>query len=107
MTEPIEPLAKDAQIVHCVERHAPGDAGTVARETRAESSWQPLYEEGLFKPCPVHEYPRTSAELGDDRNLPYLKDVLVEGMTAAVPFSALVNVAKSHPARRVADEICV
>lgn len=80
---PPEPLAQDAVIVHCVEQHAHTEPREAARAAFARTSWEALYATGRMKPCSVSEFDRDSSDIGDDRKLPYLKDVLVNGMTMA------------------------
>lgn len=53
------------------------------RQTNALNSWLELYKTGRVIPCHVWDPPRTSADVGDFRKLPYLKDLLVEGLTLA------------------------
>lgn len=70
------------RIIHVVERHsAPGDA----RIARAVDSWKQLYLSGELVPFEVWNYPRSSADLGDKRNMPFLKDLLILGMQEAKP----------------------
>lgn len=69
--------------VHCVERHTYDNSADNARVLHAFHSWLELYKTGGMKAAHVWEPYRTSTILGDKRNLPFLKDVLVEGMTAA------------------------
>jgi len=69
--------------IHCTERHTYADARDNERVLSAFHSWTPLYKQGSLRPCHVWETTRTSATMGDPRKLPYLKDVLVEGMTMA------------------------
>jgi hypothetical protein len=68
-------------ILHAVEMHhwPPGpDAG---RRKRAQESGQAtLYNRGVV-PVHVWEHKRTAREIGDDRDLPFFKDVLSAGMS--------------------------
>lgn len=75
------------RLIHCVERHRQRNAGDEARVGVAFESWERLYKRGEMTPCHVWEdwYPRHAGQMGDTRALPYLKDVLVEGMTKAGP----------------------
>lgn len=49
----------------------------------AWNSWNSLYRAGKMKPVHLWKYPRSSKDIGDTRDLPYLKDVLREGLNAA------------------------
>jgi len=76
--------------IHCVERHVQDGPDNEARVLRAFRSWVTLYKMGRFVPCHVWHYPRHSGQMGDQRRLPYLKDILVEGMTLAKPDDVIV-----------------
>jgi len=69
--------------IHVVERHRQRNPNDEPRILRAVDSWITLYANPRVTPCHVWHYPRSSASLGDPRALPYLKDVLIEGMTRA------------------------
>lgn len=72
-------------VVHCVEKHFLRRKEDGPRVERAFLSWEKLYADEKMKPAHLweHEYPRTSLDIGDDRKLPYLKDVLAFGMKRA------------------------
>lgn len=76
--------APERRIFHAVERHDERDHGEQERKSRAQRSWDGLYEQGVI---PVHlwRYPRTAKAIGDKRDLPYLKDVLGAAMAKASP----------------------
>ena len=84
------PSRKPLRYVHCVERHVNGDIEALRRSTEALKSWVEIYRTGRMTPCHLWDYPRSSAALGDPRHLPYLQDVLVEGMTKARPDDVIV-----------------
>lgn len=66
---------------HVTERHKTNNPDAERRTLQAESSWVELYKRGEMKPCHVWRYPRSAKDMGDTRDLPYLKDVLCEGLT--------------------------
>jgi hypothetical protein len=70
------------QVVHCLERHKQSSKDAERRVSQAFDSWLTLYKTGDVLPCHVWHYPRNSDQLGDSRSLPYLKDVLLEGLNA-------------------------
>ena len=69
-------------IYHVCEQHHDSVASEVRRKDAARTSWQLLYSQGV-KPLYLKACQRTSAEVGDRRNLPFLKDVLSLGVDAA------------------------
>lgn len=81
----IEFADEPEQVIHCVERHVQRTKEDEERVLMAYRSWERIYKAGEMKPCHVweHDYPRHAGQLGDKRALPYLKDILVEGMTKA------------------------
>ena len=78
-----EPRLRETMFYHVVERHAQKSAEEEARILTAVKSWVALYKTGRVIPCHLWEtdYPRSAKTLGDRRHLPYLKDVIAEGMT--------------------------
>lgn len=78
------PIGKPATMVHVVEMHKQRSEEARARVERAFRSWETLYADGC-QPCHLWEddYPRDSRAIGDDRRLPYLKDVLAAGLGLA------------------------
>ena len=77
-------------IYHCVERHAQGTIEDEQRILKAVRSWLRIYKTGQMIPCHLWNYPRSSGPMGDPRRLPYLKDVLIEGMTRATKDSDII-----------------
>lgn len=72
-----QPIRK---IFHAVEMH---DNAPDARKIRAWNSWDKLYQTGAVIPAHYWNYARSAADIGDPRNLPYLKDVLANAMEMA------------------------
>lgn len=66
------------RIVHVVERHFPTDT----RTQRAVDSWAQIQSD-TCRTIEVWKYPRSSKDIGDERALPYVKDLLAIGMDAA------------------------
>ena len=73
------PLRKN-RIIHCVERHEQKNADAERRVAYALESWKTLYRTGEVVPCHVSNFQRTARNIGDKRDLPYLKDVLAAGL---------------------------
>lgn len=68
------------QFIHVVERHQQRDLDSERRVNNAVASWTHHYSNGM-KSCHVWDYARSADQtLGDPRHLPYLKDVLAEGL---------------------------
>lgn len=67
------------RFIHVLERHRQPNPEDEERILKAFWSWSWHYERGML-PCHVWEYPRSAKALGDPRELPYLKDVLAEGL---------------------------
>lgn len=85
------PRREPLRFIHCVERHFNGDMEALRRSTNALKNWTELYKTGQLVPAHLWEpYPRDSREIKDARGLPFLKDVLVEGMTLARPDDVIV-----------------
>lgn len=71
------------RFVHVVERHLQRDLDSERRVNNAVESWAYHYSQGM-KSCHVWDYPRAADEtIGDPRHLPYLKDLLAEGLKIA------------------------
>ena len=75
-----EKCFRTGRIIHCVERHKQKDDEALRRVQFAQESWTRLYMTGEVVPCHVWKYKRSAKELGDTRDLPFLKDVLAEGL---------------------------
>lgn len=75
----------EPKFVHVVERHRSNNCDNNSRIRHAFDSWIGLYQTGQVRPCHVWDYPRNSSQLGDNRDLPYLKDVLRRGLDMAKP----------------------
>jgi hypothetical protein len=73
------------KLIHCCERHPQRKPQDEARVLTAFKSWERIYKAGRMTPCHVWDmnFPRHAGEIGDPRPLPYLKDILIEGMTKA------------------------
>lgn len=75
---------------HVTERHKTNNPDAERRTLQAEASWVNLYIGKQMKPCHVWRYPRSSSAIGDSRDLPYLKDVLCEGLTKCREYDVVV-----------------
>lgn len=69
------------RIWHVMERHKTTNQEAIARTLQAEASWLDIYKARDMKPCHLWRYPRSSKQLDDPRQLPFLKDVLEEGLS--------------------------
>lgn len=63
-----------SQIFHAVQ-FDPSRAETIGRVKRAKATWEVLYKAGVI-PVYLTKYTRSAKNIGDDRDLPYLKDLL-------------------------------
>jgi len=72
-------------VVHVVECHDPVDE----RTRRAMQSWEPLQSD-QFRTIQVWKYPRNSAQIGDKRGLPMLRDLLKIGLDACTKENDIV-----------------
>lgn len=71
------------KFIHVLERHHQANPNDETRIENAFKSWAYHYERGVI-PCHVWEPPRSAARtIGDPRDLPYLKDILAEGLKLA------------------------
>lgn len=69
------------RIIHVVQRWRPNDPAIDRRIHEAGLSWINLYMTGEVLPCHVwHPFKRDATSLGDERQLPFLKDVLNDGL---------------------------
>lgn len=66
---------------HVMERHKTDNEDAERRTIQAEKSWVELYKTREMKPCHLWRYPRSSKQMNDMRGLPFLKDVLADGLT--------------------------
>jgi hypothetical protein len=71
------------KIIHIVEKHYVTERSEHRRLKNAFDSWVELYKTGIVVPCHCWNPPRISESVGDFRKLPFLKDILVEGLTLA------------------------
>lgn len=89
------PLASCGTVVyapkffHSVEVHPDRGEAESRRKKVARDSWQTLYSRGMV-PCPYSEYKRTARDIGDARDLPFLKDVLEPALAQANPDDCIV-----------------
>lgn len=70
-------------IFHCVERHEERNQREVGRKEFAQRSWDVLYSNHGVIPMHLWHYPRNAQNIGDKRELPYLKDVLKPALDLA------------------------
>jgi hypothetical protein len=81
--EAVTPMVKRPPfraIAHVLERHTETNPKEAKRKEAAQVSWDNLYLNKGVIPCHLWKYPRSALEIGDVRALPYLKDVLKNGM---------------------------
>ena len=70
------------KIIHCVEMHPETRPDVLKRKQKAWDSWKYLYDIGVI-PAHYEHYKRDSSVIGDNRGLPFLKDVLEFGLSKA------------------------
>lgn len=73
-------------LIHVVERHLPEPA----RVAGAVSSWKRIYDAGGMLPIHATGSRRNAKLLGDSRDLPYLKDIMEQGIKASHEDSVIV-----------------
>jgi hypothetical protein len=78
---PAGPIPLVRRVWHAVERHE--YAQPDKRVMAAWASWDTLYADGSLLPSHLWNYPRSAKSIGDTRDLPYLKDVLLHAMNQA------------------------
>ncbi len=71
------------KIIHCTERHPVTNPAEILRRQKVLSSWDTLYASGRVVPAHYWEYERDATGMEDRRRLPYLKDVLANGLKQA------------------------
>lgn len=74
-------------MVHIVERHKPEPD----RVLMAIRSWQAIYDRKEMAPLHIWPTLRSSAQMGDSRNLPYLKDLLGRAMDSSAEIVVFTN----------------
>lgn len=62
-------------MIHVVNDYTPDDPSTRRRMDLARRSWQRLYESGEWTPLMLGSFERSSADLGDSRAVPYVRDL--------------------------------
>lgn len=65
------------RIIHVVNIH-----GEEARHQAARASWEPFYSQGMV-PCHIERLFRDARTIGDERPLPFLRDLLLAGLLRA------------------------
>jgi hypothetical protein len=83
ISAPLIVSSEKPTLYHCTERHPQSTPEDERRVLKAVRSWIRIYKTGAMVPCHIWHYPRNSNALGDKRGLPFLKDILIEGMTRA------------------------
>lgn len=71
-----------SKLVHCVELHEDKNPHDMHRKKVARESWEALYGNGVI-PAHYSHYERDSRDIGDERALPYLKDIIAHGCAIA------------------------
>lgn len=69
-------------LIHTVERHLVCDPQERHRRKKVLESWQVLYDSGVIA-AHYEKYKRSALDIGDKRELPYLKDCLEYGLSFA------------------------
>lgn len=83
-------VKEKGQIVHVYSSYAHRDRDAKARFEAAKRTWEDsLYRHGVLA-VPVTKTKRDSREIGDDRAVPFLKEILLAGMDACESDESLV-----------------
>lgn len=78
------PTDRKPIIWHVFEQHRVSEQSERDRREIVWQSWNNLYSQGTVKPVPLSmPYLRDSRKIGGKRSLPYVKDVLENGLTCA------------------------
>lgn len=75
--------APERRLFHVVERHTEPDKREQKRKRAAMQSWDTLYVDNGVIPVHYYNYERDARMIGDQRDLPFLKDALKFGMAQA------------------------
>lgn len=75
--------APERRIFHVVERHQETNPIEQNRKMVAWRSWDTLYATGELIPAHLWDYPRNALSMGETRSLPYVKDVILNGLNQA------------------------
>lgn len=80
------------RLIHVFSDYPATDEGTTRRNAVAKKTWEFQYGKGFMLPCPVYsdDLPRSSRDVGDTRDVPYIKDLIAVGMAMAVPGDRVV-----------------
>lgn len=81
---PLVEAPKLRRLFHAVERHEERMEKETIRKRSAIKSWDAIYGPEVL-PCHYWKYARDATQIGDKRQLPYLKDVLEAAMNQAWP----------------------
>lgn len=73
------------RIVHVVARYNPTDKDAQRRIGTASASWNTLYASGMVTPLHIWQLGRDSSQIGDERRVPFLKDVLLKAVSSCRP----------------------
>lgn len=76
-------MSNQSRVLHLVDRFDETDERTIARKKYAVESWDNLYESGRLVPIHVWKYNRDARSIGCKQPMPFLKDLLNEGLKAA------------------------
>jgi hypothetical protein len=96
--------------IHIINSFAAKDPETARRHRVSSTSWRFLYENGVI-PCHLGEVdlPRNSSAIGDDKNLPYIHDLIDIGISKHNPEVIILSNADicfaSISAKRIADTV--
>jgi hypothetical protein len=80
---PVMPETTPRRFFHAVEIHDDRGQEEAHRKVVARKSWDYLYKEKGLIPCHYTTFERTAQSIGDERPLPFLRDVLKQAMDKA------------------------
>lgn len=87
-------------MIHLVNWYESDDPNTRRRMELAKASWTARYDDGQWKPLWMARFARSSANIGDHRGVPYVKDMLdaaLENADRCVMTNADVGVIDDAP----------
>jgi len=72
-------------LIHVWSDYTRTNAGAVRRHSMARKTWEQEYLTGKWKPCCVHEteFSRNGNEVGEQKPVPFVRDLLMEAVTRA------------------------
>lgn len=83
-------LERCPKIIHCVPRYFPRQPETLNRIMQALSTWEAAYSFGFIRPDQQWQWRRDSTAVGDNKQSPFLRDVLRHGLESVTSKNDLI-----------------